>query len=63
MLGQPDAWDNYVISYYPFAASESVAPGTCPDPHDVMAKQHLILNIGMCGDWAGVSALPRLSPS
>ena len=49
---RPDTWDQWIISYYPFAASEAHAPGTCPDPANVMGTQHLILNIGLCGDWA-----------
>jgi hypothetical protein len=50
---QPDTWDQYVVSYYPFAASEAQTPGNCPEPERVLGPQHLILNIGLCGDWAG----------
>lgn len=50
---QPNQWDRWVISYYPFAASEELSPGTCPDPENVMLSQHFVLNIGLCGDWAG----------
>jgi hypothetical protein len=47
---KPDTWDQWVISYYPFASSDQSSPGSCPSP---MQAQQLILNIGMCGDWAG----------
>lgn len=43
----PENWDQWLISYYPFADS----PG-CPDAENIMAPQQLILNIGFCGDWA-----------
>lgn len=49
----PDQWDQWLISYYPFAGSEAKSPGSCPNPEDVMAPQHLVMNINMCGDWAG----------
>jgi len=45
---QPDTWDKWIVGYYPLAASWE-----CPNPADVMSPQQLILNINMCGDWAG----------
>ena len=57
---EPDTWDQWVISYYPFSASEAARPGTCPNPESVMGAQHLILNIGLCGDWA--VRIPLLLP-
>jgi len=50
---QPQDWDEWLVSYYPFALSEAKSPGSCPDPANVMAPQHIMLNINMCGDWAG----------
>jgi len=47
---KPDTWDQWLISYYPLAATGGP---DCPDPANVMAAQQLILNIGLCGDWAG----------
>lgn len=58
---RPDSWDRWIISYYPFAATEKKRPGSCPEPEKVMAAQQLILNIGFCGDWA--SKVWGLSPS
>lgn len=49
----PNSWGRWLVSFYPFAASEARAPGSCPSPQDVMAPQQLVLNINMCGDWAG----------
>lgn len=46
----PDAWDKWIISYYPLAESPE-----CPDADDVMAPQEFILNIAFCGDWASKS--------
>jgi len=48
---QPDGWDKWVVSYYPFAESEARVPGSCPQPTKVMTEQHIILNIELCGDW------------
>lgn len=47
----PEEWDKWVISYYPFALSEAKHPGTCPQPEKILSEQHLILNINMCGEW------------
>lgn len=44
---QPDAWDRFIISYYPFTKSND-----CPNPADILAAQQLVLNINFCGDWA-----------
>mmetsp|Transcript_21188 Transcript_21188/g.63306 ORF Transcript_21188/g.63306 Transcript_21188/m.63306 type:complete len:427 (-) Transcript_21188:29-1309(-) len=46
---QPNSWDQWLASYYPLRQSGA----SCPDPANVMAPQHLVLNIGLCGDWAG----------
>lgn len=51
----PDNWDQFVTSYYPFAASEESTPGSCRNPQDVIGNAFLILNIELCGSW-GVSA-------
>ncbi|CAE8695670.1 unnamed protein product [Polarella glacialis] len=49
---RPDTWDRWIVSYFPFAASEKTRPGSCPEPEKVMGAQRLFLNIGFCGDWA-----------
>jgi len=49
---RPDSWERWMVSYYPFALSEERFPGSCPNPHRVMRPQQLVMNIGMCGDWA-----------
>mmetsp|Transcript_24904 Transcript_24904/g.56405 ORF Transcript_24904/g.56405 Transcript_24904/m.56405 type:complete len:481 (+) Transcript_24904:102-1544(+) len=41
---KPETWDKFIISYLPFQA------GTC---QDLALPQELIINIQMCGDWAG----------
>lgn len=47
---QPDTWDDFIISYYPFAASEKAHPGSCPAAgRGVSAAQAFILNIELCG--------------
>mmetsp|Transcript_25979 Transcript_25979/g.69046 ORF Transcript_25979/g.69046 Transcript_25979/m.69046 type:complete len:537 (+) Transcript_25979:96-1706(+) len=47
---KPDTWDQWLVSYYPLGAT---GEPDCRNPADVMAPQQLILNIGLCGDWAG----------
>uniref|UniRef100_A0A7S1WF61 GH16 domain-containing protein n=1 Tax=Alexandrium catenella TaxID=2925 RepID=A0A7S1WF61_ALECA len=49
---QPDNYDRWVTSYFPFAASEQKRPGSCPNPGQVMKAQQLVLSLGFCGDWA-----------
>jgi len=49
---QPDTWDQWVIAYYPFAASEQSVPGSCPNHANLMAEQKIVLSLGFCGDWA-----------
>jgi len=46
---QPNEWDRWLTSYYPLRRSGD----KCPNPENVMAPQHLVLNIGLCGDWSG----------
>jgi hypothetical protein len=48
---QPNTWDKYIISFFPFASSEARSPGSCPK--DPLQPQKLLLNIELCGDWAG----------
>jgi len=55
---QPNTWDKWVVSYFPLAASERRNPGSCSDPGNVLQAQQLILNIGLCGDWAGGTWAP-----
>ena len=51
---KPETWDEkYIISYFPFAASEEKHNGSCPNPADVLGAQKLILNIELSGNWAG----------
>jgi len=50
---RPWLWDKWVISYLPFALSNSKHPGSCPHSWDIISQQHLILNINMCGEWGG----------
>ena len=46
----PDSWPaSAIVSYYPFKASEE----TCPDYKKMISPQNVILNMAMCGDWAG----------
>lgn len=49
---RPDSWDQWIVAYYPFAASERNKPGSCPNPARVMAAQQLVINLGFCGDWS-----------
>ena len=42
---QPDEWDKYLLSYYPFAASEAARPGECPEPETLLNPQVLVLNM------------------
>jgi len=47
---QPDNWDKYIISYYPFAASEKAHPGSCNlTGQGVSSAQSFVLNIELCG--------------
>lgn len=39
----PDTWDQWVIAYFPFA----------PGCEGIAGPQELVLDIGLCGDWAG----------
>jgi len=65
---QPDAWDRFLVSWYPFAQSNERWPGSCPNPASVMKPQQLVLNINFCGDWAGkvwpfsASCVNRMGP-
>lgn len=58
---KPETWDKWVVSYYPFAESERLAPGTCPNPAEVLAPQRIIINTELCGDWAGYTWEPESS--
>jgi hypothetical protein len=58
---KPDTWDRWVVSYYPFAESERLAPGSCPNPANVLGSQKLIINTELCGDWAGYTWEPDSS--
>lgn len=49
---KPESWDQWLISYYPFAASEAKNPGSCENPEDIMTAQRFVFNIAFCGDWA-----------
>jgi hypothetical protein len=51
-IPQPDTWDQWVVTYYPFAASERSVPGSCPNPANLMAAQQIVISLGFCGDWA-----------
>jgi len=47
---KPNTWDKYVISYYPFAASEKANPGSCNlTGKGVSSAQSFVLNIELCG--------------
>lgn len=46
---QPDTWDKWIVSYYPFADSQASSPGSCAAP---LGAQQIILQIELCGDWA-----------
>jgi len=43
----PEEWDRWVVSYYPFGSSSG-----CPDADNIMSPQRFIMNIAFCGDWA-----------
>jgi len=48
---QPDTWDEWIISYYPFAASERAHPGSCNlSSQSLASPQAFVLNIELCGD-------------
>jgi len=47
----PDQWDQFIVAYYPFAASDRNNPGSCPNSADLMKAQQLVLQLGFCGDW------------
>lgn len=53
---QPNTWDEWVISFFPFASSEKRQPGSCKK--DPLTPQQLIINIELCGDWAGYTFEP-----
>jgi hypothetical protein len=47
---KPDSWDEFIISYYPFGASERAHPGTCPlKGRGISSPQAFVLNIELCG--------------
>merc|ERR1719498_113687 len=50
---KPDTWDRWVISYFPLATSEQKLPGSCPLGGNTVKSQQIVLNIGLCGEWAG----------
>ena len=45
----PSQWSNALVAYYPFSASAR----TCPSYKSMLGPQNVIINIAMCGDWAG----------
>merc|ERR1712194_244735 len=48
---KPDSWDKWLVSYYPFAASEKNNPDSCPNPAGLLKAQQIVLSLGFCGDW------------
>jgi hypothetical protein len=55
---QPDTWDQFIISYYPFADSEKASPGSCNlTSRSLSSAQALVLNIELCGQ-AGSETFP-----
>jgi hypothetical protein len=48
---QPNTWDRWLVAFFPFSASEKRQPGSCP--RDPLSASKFILNIELCGDWAG----------
>lgn len=55
---QPDTWDQFIISYYPFADSEKARPGSCNlTSRSLSSAQSLVLNIELCGQ-AGSETFP-----
>jgi hypothetical protein len=57
---QPNTWDEkWVISYFPFAGSNEANPGDCPNPADILGPQEIIMNLELCGDWAGSGWSPQ----
>jgi len=50
---KPWEWNKWIVSYYPFALSEMRSPGSCPHPAHIVSPLHLVININMCGEWAG----------
>jgi len=49
---RPDEWDKWLMSYYPFSASERTRPGSCPNAAGILKAQKIVLSLGFCGDWA-----------
>ena len=50
---RPDTWDRWILSYYPFAASDKAIPGSCPlTSRSLASAQSFVLNIELCGDRA-----------
>jgi len=45
----PSLWGEGLVAYYPFAASEE----TCPSYKNMLGPQNVIINLAVCGDWAG----------
>ena len=48
----PDAWDSHLVAFFPFAASDELSPGSCPDAASLLEPQSIVLNIALCGNWA-----------
>jgi len=45
----PTAWSRGLVAYYPLSASHE----TCPSYKTMLGPQNVIINLAMCGDWAG----------
>lgn len=54
---EPSTWDDHVVAWYPFAASERRSPGSCPAAASLLAPQSLVFVLQLCGD-GGFSSFP-----
>eukprot|EP00931_Biecheleriopsis_adriatica_P095596 TRINITY_DN6918_c0_g1_i1.p1 TRINITY_DN6918_c0_g1~~TRINITY_DN6918_c0_g1_i1.p1 ORF type:complete len:949 (+),score=193.58 TRINITY_DN6918_c0_g1_i1:129-2975(+) len=52
---RPATWDKFIHAYFPLEESDRNTPGSCQNRKDAFKPQEIVLNIGLCGDWAGMT--------
>lgn len=52
---RPSTWDKFIYANFPLADSDRAKPGSCSQRKDAFKPQEVVLNIGLCGDWAGMT--------
>eukprot|EP00930_Biecheleria_cincta_P045202 TRINITY_DN31163_c0_g1_i1.p1 TRINITY_DN31163_c0_g1~~TRINITY_DN31163_c0_g1_i1.p1 ORF type:complete len:944 (+),score=135.18 TRINITY_DN31163_c0_g1_i1:44-2875(+) len=52
---RPSTWDKFIYANFPLAESDRAKPGSCHKRKDAFKPQEVVLNIGLCGDWAGMT--------